>query len=592
VLVTQSNFPRAMERLEHQPRLIHDTETTGLDRWHDDVIVSHIIATPRLGADVFYFPVRHERGENISPEQYDHLRARLSRDDTTYTGWNYKYDIEMGLMDGIPAPKHAEDVMLSAHLMNENEPNYKLKQYSTRYIDPDADRPERELIDTLKAKGFGGKANISKLDPVEALSYGSHDVVLTEMCRMMHNQPLRVWGLSDIWSEVNDYMLATVRMEQRGLKLDVAMTERLAEEATANTQAAYDKLAEIAGYPINPNSPPQMCAFTGLKSTRRELLEEIREGNPAIDAVIDYRAWDRANNTYYHRYLEHMDADGIVHPNLNLNGTVAGRPSASKPNMQAVPRYNKIYKIKDVFLARPGYLLVSADYSQAELRMGSWYARERRMIKLLNAGGDIHGAVSLQLRIAENFGIDEAEARDIAKRINFGVLYGIGAWKLAKNLRCSEADAKAFLDMYHGQYRNLRPFYRHMQFMGQYHGYIRMWTGRVRRYNTEGAQPHKALSNLVQGGVAEMMRHAILKLDQLVQEGYFHMVLQVHDQILFEVPIDTINECCIVIKEIMEDFPQFNECPPKVDISIGKRWGKMEKWSPENPYRPKIKRAA
>lgn len=581
MLVTQSNFPRVMERLERHPRLIHDTETTGLDRWHGDVIVGHILATPRLGKDVFYFPVRHQQGENITPEQHGMLRDRLSDEQTTYTGWNYKYDIEMGLKDGIPIPKRAEDVMLSAHLMNENEPDFKLKKYSTRYVDPEADLAEKQLMDTLRSKGLG-KGNIGDLDPVDAEPYGCQDAVLTESCRNLHIQPLRVWGLADIWSEVNDYMLATVRMEQRGLKLDRALTEQLAEEATNKREEALLELQRLAGYPINPNSHPQMQAFTGLKSTRKEILEEIREGNPYIDALVNFRAYDRANNAYYHAYLRHMDADGIVHANLNLNGTVAGRPSASNPNMQAVPRYNEIYKIKDVFVARPGYVLVSADYSQAELRLGSYYARERKMMKLLNAGGDIHAAVALDL------GID----RDTAKRINFGVMYGVGAFKLARTLRISVEDAAKFLAIYHAKYRQLKPFYRHMQHMGQYHGYIRLWTGRVRRYNTEGAQPHKALSNFVQGGVAEMMRHAILRLDELVQEGHFHMLLQVHDQIIFEVPIETVNECCVVIKEIMEDFPQFAECPPKVDISVGKRWGKLRKWGPDTPYQPPMKRAA
>ena len=591
MLVTADNFSEVMTLLDQQKRLIHDTETTGLDRWHDDYIVGHAFTTPRLDGP-FYLPIRHRNGTNLENHHVGHINDLLSKPDVVYTGWNNKFDVEMNLREGIPIPEKAEDVMLGAHLMNENEPSFKLKVWATQYIDPDAAEAERRMMDLIIDRGLGGKGQLADLDPSEAEEYAGQDCLLTEKGRKLLKGPLETWGLWDLWHEVNDYMLTTVRMEQRGMVLDTDLTRKLAEDAQLHKDEALAELEKLAGYAINPNSHPQMQAFTGLKSTRREILEEIREGNPYVDAVIAYRAWSRARNTYYDPYLDHVDDYGILHPNLNLNGTISGRPSASDPNMQAVPRYNKFYPIKDVFKARPGWVLVSADYSQAELRLGSYYARERAMMKLLNSGGDIHGAVSGDLGIAAKFGVDDKEARDIAKRINFGVLYGIGPKKLSRNLRVSFGEAQDFLEAYHGRYRQLRPFYRHMQFMAQYYGYIRLWTGRVRRYNTFGAQPHKALSNLVQGGVAEIMRHAILRLDQLVREGYFHMLLQVHDQILFEVPEETANECCEVIQEIMSDFPIFCQCPPRVDITIGKRWGKLEKWSPENPYKPKRKKAA
>jgi DNA polymerase I len=581
MLVTQSNFEYAYRRLEGRPRLVWDVETTGLRRWHEDRICGYGIAAPGLGKDVFYFPVRHEAGENLTDKQHKALVKLGSNPNTTCTGWNIKFDIEMGLQEGIPIPERSEDVMLSAHLLNENERDFKLKSYASRYIDESAADEEKILNLRLAELGLD-KGNLSQLPPEEVEPYACNDLVRTEQIRHLHMTGLRDWGLTDIWQEVNDYMLATCRMEQRGMLLDQELVHSYIEEAEQEEDNAYQVMRELAGYDINPRSNPQMQAFLGMKSTRRELLEEIREGNPVIDSVIAYRSWNRAKSSYYLPYLEHVDPHGLIHPNLNLHGTVSGRPSASNPNMQAVPRLTHIYKVKDVFLAQMGRVLASADYSQAELRLGSWYAKEREMIKILNKGGDIHAETALIL------GID----RDTAKRINFGVIYGIGYKKLARTLRIPLAEADNYLDIYHSRFRNFKPFYRHMQMMAQYHGYIRLWTGRVRRYNTEYPQPHKALSNLVQGGVSEIMRHAILRLDKMVQAGMFHMLLQVHDQILFDIPRGIVNKVLPDIQHEMTNFPKFKEVPVKVDITVGKRWGKLRKWGPDDPYRPKLKRAA
>lgn len=564
MLVTQDNYAAAMDRLSQPKRLVYDTETTGLRRWHEDRICGYVIAVP--GEEAFYFPVRHASG-NLSNRQHKQIIELLSRPGIRYTGWNTKFDIEMGLKEGIPIPEKAEDVMLAAHLMNENEFNFKLKDLATKYYDETAADEERKLLSLLAESGLG-KGDIASLPAHLAEPYATDDCRLTEGMRNVYKTPLKDWGLWQMWQESNQYMLATVRMEQRGLPMDVDLCLQYKAEAEREAKKAYKVLKKLAGYPINPESPKQLQAFLGLPSTAKDVLEEFMEGNPAVDAVLNHRAWSKANNTYYIPYLEdHVDRDGIIHANLNLNGTVAGRPSANDPNMQAVPRYTKIYKIKDVFIARPDSFILSADYSQAELRLGAWYANEQIMMDLLNAGGDIHQATANELGIE----------RDPAKRINFGVFYGVGPYKLSRTLRIPLEKAQFYLDTYHDRFQNILPLYHHMQVKARMEGYIRMWSGRVRRYNTPNSEPHKALSNLIQGGVGEIMKRSILRLDEMVRGGYMHMMLQVHDQILFDIH----NRNAEIVKEIghvMTDFPQFSKCPPKVDMKAGLRWGKLEDW--------------
>jgi DNA polymerase-1 len=566
MLVTDSNFAPIMEKLDQQRRLISDVETTGLRRWHGDRICGYALGTPSLGEEVYYFPVRHAEGWNLSKHQHNHVKKLLSKPGVVYTGFNYKFDIEMMIQEGIPIPELIEDVMLAAHLMNENERTFQLKGLADIYIDPEASLEEQKLKELLAEHGFD-KGDMWRLDAKMVEPYACDDVRLTELLRGLYLHGLRNWRLADLWYEVSQYELATVRMEWQGLLLDQELTRQYIKEAELQTRKAYNKLKSLAGYEINPRSYPQMSAFLGMKSTAKEFLEELGEGIPEVDAVLDYRAWSKANDTYYLPYLEkYVDEWGIIHANLNLHGTISGRLSASDPNLQAIPRYTNIYKIKDVFIAKPGHLLLSADYSQAELRLGAHYANEKLMARILNGGGDIHGATAAELELD----------RDAAKRINFGVFYGIGARKLARTLRIPLALAEEYLDKYHAKFKNIRSTYRFMQNKALLEGYIRLWTGRVRRYNTEHSEPHKALSNLIQGGVGEIMRHSITRLDQMVKEGWFAMTLQVHDQILFDIPIENRKEVLPEIRSVMEDFPQFHLVPPKVDFSIsGDRWGNV-----------------
>jgi DNA polymerase-1 len=300
-----------------------------------------------------------------------------------------------------------------------------------------------------------------------------------------------------------------------------------------------------------------------------EELVHLPEDHPraiAIRKILEYRGWTKVNSTYYQPYLELHDSNGIVHPNLLLHGTVSGRLSCVHPNLQAVPRYSKVYKVKDVFVARPGYVLVSADYSQAEIRWGTHYAREENMAANLLADKDIHSAA------AEELGIP----RDAAKRINFGIIYGIGREALAKQLRIPAEKAAEYLQKYHGRYPGFRRLYKRAEEVATERGYIRMFTGRVRRYDPYNPT-HKASSNLIQGAVAEMMRLAILRLDKLLEGWDTHMLLQIHDQIIFEVPEDKLFEVLPIIREGMENFlPGFElYVPMKVDIKYGPSWGQM-----------------
>ena len=578
-----------MERFEKAPELTIDVETTGLRIWHGDCICGIAVYDGEVAA---YFPFRHETGPNLPLERLEDFR-RLIRG-KTIVNHNIKFDMGAMWVDGFPLPHRVEDSMLAAHLMNENEykldalgrpirrsdghmaTDYTLSNLAKKYLGQADSKDEMEQI--MKERGLT-KSSLWRLPPELVAPYAVGDVKLAKALRDFYVPHLKLWRLYDLWQEVNRYCIITAKMEIRGLQFDQDRIRQYMEEAEQMIEPALKEIQVLAGYEINPASPKQLQAWLGLDSTSKMALEEelmhLPEDHPkavAIRKIQEYRGWAKVNSTYYQPYLELCDSNGVIHPNLLLHGTVSGRLSCVQPNLQAVPRYSKVYKVKDVFVARPGYVLVSADYSQAEIRWGTHYAREENMAANLLAGKDIHSAVAEELEIP----------RDAAKRINFGIIYGIGREALAKQLRIPVEKAAEYLQKYHERYPGFRRLYKRAEEVATERGYIRMFTGRVRRYDQYNPT-HKASSNLIQGAVAEMMRLAILWLDKLLGGWDTHMLLQIHDQIIFEVPEDKLFKVLPIIREGMENFlPGFElYVPMKVDIKYGLSWGQMTEWTGE-----------
>jgi DNA polymerase-1 len=226
-------------------------------------------------------------------------------------------------------------------------------------------------------------------------------------------------------------------------------------------------------------------------------------------------------------------------------------------------------KVKDVFTARPGYLMIQSDYKQAEMRLVTHYTKDPVMKELIEQDADLHSATAERLHIP----------RQAAKRINFSVIYGIGYKHLAQNLRVEESVAKEYLDKYHALYPGFKKLMYRCEDFAKQNGYIKMWTGRTRHFNVPEADPHKAMSNLIQGGVAEIVRVAISRLYPAMEDIGGRMLMQVHDSIIFEVPENSINIALPTIKIIMEDF----DFDPHVgvDVEYGYSWGLFQKWKGE-----------
>lgn len=565
-----------------------DTETTGLSIFGNkerkrDVVIGISIDD---GTNAYYFPFRHAQGRNLPMKCMEFFRKYLSNPNRTYGGWNYGYDLHMMAFDGINIAPNFEDAMLALHLVNENEPDFKLKSVSDRYSIGSGSLQESILEDkvyeTCQKMGLecsrspraanNVKSMMYVLDPADVEPYACDDVRLTRGLLEKLKPALKYYKLYDIWKQVNYYSYIVTLMEHRGMKVDPNLIYAYREEAEEKSQDALKRLHQAAGFELNPNSSKKVCEFLGVQSSAAERLVEVIDagGDNADHAklVQEARGWLSVDSRYYTPYLMSMDSENILHCSLNLIGTYTGRLSCSNPNLQAVAKHTDIFKVKDVFVARDGFTLIQADYKQAEMRLVTHYTKDKTMRELIETDADLHQATADMLNIPRN----------AAKRINFSVVYGIGYKTLAKNLRVPEPVARDYLERYHALYPGFRRLMRECEDFAKENGYIEMWTGRIRHFNTPECDPHKAMSNLVQGGVAEIVRVAISRLFPAINDLGGYMLLQVHDSVMFEVPDDKLELALKTIKVIMEDF----DFVPRVgvDIEYGKSWGSFKKWTP------------
>lgn len=560
-----------------------DTETDGLNPWGTmSSDPNHIIGISVYAErEAYYFPFRHQAGINLPIESMDFFRWYLSNPDRVFGGFNYKFDMHMLWQEGVPYAPNIEDAMLSAHLLNENEEEFRLKYLGDKYLPGVASHEESVLKNKVVAEcerlgipcsvvdnnPHSWKAKMWVLPPEEVEPYACDDVRITKGLLDLHKPAMQYWQLYDIWKQVCYYAVETAKIECRGVVLDLDLINKYSGEATDMAKEPMARLREMCGYDINVNSSKQVCAFLQIDSSAAEILEVMAEGEggEAAKLVMLVRGWLSVKSRYYDPYLRLCDKESVLRTNLNLHGTISGRLSSTNPNLQAVARQTEVFKVKEVFVARPGCTMVSMDYSQAEMRLASFYAKEETMAGLLRNGADPHGSTAKLLGIP----------RDAAKRINFGVIYGIGKKELAMQLRIPEGKAAGYLKQYHALYPGFRKLMNACEAEAEQNGYIRMWTGRMRHYNAK-TPSHKAMSNLVQGGVAEMMRVAIQKASVATRDLQGHILLQIHDQVLSEFPDETVQLAIPVLKAIMETTPF--DPPMKVDVHYGRRWGVMEKW--------------
>jgi DNA polymerase-1 len=400
-------------------------------------------------------------------------------------------------------------------------------------------------------------------------------------------------------------------MEMIGIKLDVSWLHGLSEELNKRLERLEQRIFRYAGTEFNVNSTQQLSDVlfntlglstrgvrktkSGYYSTRAAVLEKLQGSHPIIDLILEIRELSKLKSTYVDALPEMVNAQtGRIHTSYNQTGTVTGRLSSTDPNLQNIPiRTEEGRRVRRAFIAQEGWQLVAADYSQVELRVMAHVSEDEGLIGAFARGEDIHSTTAAAVYDVDLEAVDY-EMRRVAKAVNFGLIYGQSAYGLARQIGISPKEARAFITRYFERFPRVQDFMDRIQKEVEEHGYVETLLHR-RRYFPElmtsnpasdgsarrggrrrQAALRMAINTPIQGTAADILKLAMLRMDQRLKDQGLrsHIILQVHDELVLEVPKEELTTVCPLIRETMEGAFEL-KVPLNVDIEVGKNWDAM-----------------
>jgi len=610
---TDAQYESSMVRIARCEHLCVDLETTGLRPYLGDRLFGVAV---EADGEAAYFPFRHKNGRNLPERLLDPLLDAITRPGVTLLGHNMiRFDCPMIAVEHERFYRRLlhddsirkEDTIIDALLANENEPTFSLEGLGSKYLRGASEKAAQKarLLEMLRALHPRLKAarqlmgHMSELTPEQVADYACGDVLDTRALRNLYRPHLEEWNLTQLATEMYDYARLLAKIERRGLLIDRSECERRITRCTAEQLAVLEAIRRQSGPAFNPGSWQQVTRLCGTKDAEAKTLR--RSGHPLAAQIISYKQLGKMKGTYYEGVLEALDAEGVVHPQQNLTrdpqdrgGTRSGRLSCSRPNLQNLPKRSPDWfmRVRELVVARPGHALLAGDYERAEMWLGGHYSGDESLAEAYHAGRDLYA------ELAQKTGTD----RQGAKICWLAVQYGARGRKLSemhdwpfKSVAKLEAEfgskcetwGDAEWRAYKGQrgprvvdeFFDLCPGVKHMmkelEERAQQVGCIRLWTGRVVHFDGNLTPPFVAWNRLIQGGVGEMMRTAMQRLEQPLERLGAAMLLQVHDEVVIEAPEENAAKVARLAQHMMTGFDF--RLRPRVEISAGTNYGRVEK---------------
>jgi DNA polymerase-1 len=414
---------------------------------------------------------------------------------------------------------------------------------------------------------------------------------------------LKEKNLWDLFKKIEIPLISVLsQMERNGIKVDVKILEKLTEQLMIYEKQLTEKIYELAGVKFNINSPKQLkkVLFEDLKisidkikktktgiSTAAGELEKMKGSHLIIDLILEYREIFKLKSTYSEALPKLVNLKtGRVHTSFNQTITATGRLSSSNPNLQNIPAKGKFSKeIRTAFVAEKGCKLITADYSQIELRVIASLANDEKMIQAFKNGEDIHIRTAAEINECELNQVT-SEMRQQAKAINFGIIYGMGVYGLAQRTGIFPVKAKKFIEKYFEIYKGIKNYLEEIKKTTKEKEYAETLFGR-RRYlpeinskifQVQSAAERMAVNMPIQGTAADLIKIAMIRINKKSENKKFKMLLQVHDELIFEVETQHIKFLQKIIKQEMEESPEVKKfkVPIEVKIKIGDNWGEIK----------------
>ncbi len=582
----EKSFIELLCRLKEQKEICFDTETTSIRPLEAELVGIGFGYEPGIA---YYVPFN---GNLDSDWLLAQLKPIFESDSTCFYGHNVKYDYHVLQNYGITVTHIAFDTLIASYTLNAEKRRHNLDELALDYFGK-VKIPISDLIGK-------GKSEISMKDvAVEAVCrYCAEDVDYTVRLKHILENELQERGLVSLFEIIELPLLRVLaNMERRGIFVDKGQLTELSEEFTEKIGRLEYQIYAMAGEKFNLKSPKQLSQilFEKLKiapqkktttgfSTNADVLESLADEYPIVEKIMEFRQLEKLRSTYVDTLPAEINPKtGRIHCTFNQSVAATGRLASQNPNLQNIPvRSEEGKRIREAFIPeKQGWSFLSADYSQMELRVLAHLCRDPRLVEAFEKGEDIHAATAAQI-----FSVPSQEVtpfqRHLAKAVNFGIIYGQQAFGLSKELKVDVKQAAAFIDTYFRMHPNVKNYIESCVASAKKTGKAVTVTGRERQIPEilsknriiEQAAERLAVNSPIQGTSADIIKMAMILIEKRIKErkslrGY--MILQIHDELLFETPDEEAEELATLVKEGMETaFPL--SVPLTVNITVGKNW--------------------
>ncbi|WP_164660658.1 DNA polymerase I [Tropicibacter sp. Alg240-R139] len=580
-----------------------DTETTGLNEMIVDLVgislcveagsACYIPLTHRAAAaDDLFGSDELSEGQMPQNQAIDLLKPVLEDPSILKIGQNMKYDAKIFERYGVRVAP-IDDTMLMSYAMHGGEHGHGMDTLSERYLNH-TPIPIKPLLGSGKSAITFDKVPID-----EATAYAAEDADITLRLWQLFKPQLHRAQVTTVYETLERPLVPVLaEMEMHGIKVDREVLSRMSNAFAQKMAGLEAEIHELAGETFNVGSPAQLGEIlfdkmaleggkkgkTGKYSTGADILEDLATEHELPRRVLDWRQLSKLKSTYTDALQTHINPDtGRVHTSYSITGANTGRLASTDPNLQNIPvRTEEGRRIREAFIAEPGNVLVSLDYSQIELRILAHIAEIDALKQAFADGLDIHA-----LTASEMFDVplDEMtpDIRRQAKAINFGVIYGISGFGLARNLRIPRAEAQGFIDRYFERFPGIRRYMDNTVEFAKEHGYVQTLFGR-KIHTTEiaakgprvGFAKRAAINAPIQGTAADVIRRAMVQMPDAIADLPAKMLLQVHDELLFEVAEDAIDQVIEVARNVMEGAA---DPAVKLDVKLTVDAGRGANWA-------------
>ncbi|MBQ0757746.1 MAG: DNA polymerase I [Amphritea sp.] len=592
-ILDQTSFDLWLTRLSEADLFAFDTETDSLNYMEANLIgLSFSIEAGKAA----YLPVAHDYMG--APAQLDRkavleqLKPLLESDTHKKVGQHIKYDMNVLARYGIELKGVAFDTMLESYALNSTATRHNMDALSDFYLG----------VKAVKFEEIAGKGKkqltFNQIEMEQAAPYAAEDADITlRLHQTLHSKLEKEPSLASVFSDIERPLIAVMaRMEQQGAMVDATQLATQSMEHGVRLKELEIQAHELAGSPFNLSSPKQLQEILfeqqklpvikktpkGAPSTAEEVLQELALDYPLPKLIIEHRSLSKLKSTYTDKLPQMINpATKRIHTSYHQAVTATGRLSSSDPNLQNIPiRSTEGRRIRQAFIAPEGYKLVAADYSQIELRIMAHLSQDKGLLNAFAQGEDVHKATAAEVF---KVGLDEvtADQRRSAKAINFGLIYGMSAFGLAKQLGIGRNEAQRYIDHYFETYPGVQRYMDDIRLQAAENGYVETLFGR-RLYLPEikasngmrrQAAERTAINAPMQGTAADIIKKAMVKVDNWLQNSDTgaRMIMQVHDELILEVPEAELEEVTAQLVELMQTAANL-DVPLLVEAGSGDNW--------------------